>query len=129
CATQSHARRRHGHRCGIARKKRGAPARRSGARETHGGVGEIERRTARRRARPDGSGDRTLSRANAARLMRAPGFYSRRPGLAAFLLLPFAMVYGAAASWRMRGRGARAAVPVICVGNPTLGGAGKTPAA
>jgi tetraacyldisaccharide 4'-kinase len=61
--------------------------------------------------------------------MRAPGFYFRRPGLAAFLLLPFAMAYGAAASWRMRRSGSRASVPVICVGNPTLGGAGKTPAA
>jgi tetraacyldisaccharide 4'-kinase len=61
--------------------------------------------------------------------MRAPGFYYRRPGLAAFLLLPFAMIYGAAAAWLMGRPGARARVPVICIGNPTLGGAGKTPAA
>ena len=61
--------------------------------------------------------------------MRAPGFYYRRPGLAAFLLLPFAMIYGAAAGWLMGRPGARARVPVICVGNPTLGGAGKTPTA
>lgn len=61
--------------------------------------------------------------------MRAPAFYFRRAGLASFLLLPFAMLYGAGASLRMRRPGARAAVPVICVGNLTLGGAGKTPAA
>jgi len=61
--------------------------------------------------------------------MRAPGFYYRPPGLAAFLLLPFAMIYGAAAGWLMGRPGARASVPVICVGNPTLGGAGKTPTA
>jgi tetraacyldisaccharide 4'-kinase len=61
--------------------------------------------------------------------MRAPGFYYRRPGLAAFILLPFAMIYGAVAAWLMGRPGARAAVPVICIGNPTLGGAGKTPTA
>ena len=61
--------------------------------------------------------------------MRAPGFYYRRPGLAAFVLLPFAMIYGAVAAWLMGRPGARAAVPVICIGNPTLGGAGKTPTA
>ena len=59
--------------------------------------------------------------------MRAPGFYFRPPGLASFLLLPFAMLYGAVATWRMRQPGERAGVPVICIGNPTLGGAGKTP--
>jgi tetraacyldisaccharide 4'-kinase len=61
--------------------------------------------------------------------MRAPRFYFRPPGLASFLLLPFAMLYGAVAGWRMRRPGARAGVPVICIGNPTLGGAGKTPTA
>lgn len=61
--------------------------------------------------------------------MRAPGFYFRRPGLASFILLPFGMIYGAVATWRMALSGARAGVPVICIGNPTLGGAGKTPAA
>lgn len=61
--------------------------------------------------------------------MRAPAFYFRPPGLASFLLLPFALAYGAVASWRMRRPGASAGVPVICIGNPTLGGAGKTPTA
>lgn len=61
--------------------------------------------------------------------MRAPGFYFRPPGLTAFLLLPFGTAYGAVAAWRMRRPGERAGVPVICIGNPTLGGAGKTPTA
>ncbi len=37
-------------------------------------------------------------------------------------------LYGAVAAQRLARRGARAGVPVICVGNFTLGGAGKTPA-
>jgi tetraacyldisaccharide 4'-kinase len=37
--------------------------------------------------------------------------------------------YGAIAAQRMARPGARASVPVLCVGNFTLGGAGKTPAA
>ncbi len=61
--------------------------------------------------------------------MRAPGFYFRPPGLASFLLLPLGILYGAVAAWRMRRPGERAGVPVICIGNPTLGGAGKTPTA
>ena len=52
-----------------------------------------------------------------------------RPGLAAALLSPLAAVYGAVAAWRMARPGRAAGVPVICVGNLTLGGAGKTPTA
>jgi tetraacyldisaccharide 4'-kinase len=36
-------------------------------------------------------------------------------------------MYGAIAARRLAGPGARAALPVLCVGNFTLGGAGKTP--
>ena len=66
--------------------------------------------------------------------MRDPAFWWRDPGdvvtLATFLA-PAAALYGAIAAWRMaRGpRGWRAPVPVVCVGNFTLGGAGKTPTA
>lgn len=61
--------------------------------------------------------------------MRAPDFWWREPGLASALLYPLSLVYGSIASARMTGRGVRARVPVICVGNPTVGGAGKTPTA
>lgn len=61
--------------------------------------------------------------------MRAPGFYFQLPGLLCNLLSPLGAAYGAVASARMRRPGTRVSVPVICVGNPTLGGAGKTPTA
>jgi tetraacyldisaccharide 4'-kinase len=61
--------------------------------------------------------------------MREPAFWRREAGLAAALLAPLAAVYGAVAARRLGQRGARAPVPVICIGNLTVGGAGKTPLA
>ena len=49
--------------------------------------------------------------------------------MAAVLLAPFAMPYGAIARRRMLQAGSAIGVPVICIGNPTVGGAGKTPTA
>jgi tetraacyldisaccharide 4'-kinase len=60
--------------------------------------------------------------------MREPPFWWRQDGLAAAMLAPFAAVYGAVAARRLAQPGAKAAVPVVCIGNPTVGGAGKTPA-
>jgi tetraacyldisaccharide 4'-kinase len=60
--------------------------------------------------------------------MREPAFWWRKAGLACGLLAPAAACYGAIAARRMAQPGARAGVPVLCVGNFTLGGAGKTPA-
>jgi len=60
--------------------------------------------------------------------MREPRFW-RQHGAPARLLAPLAAVYGAIAGTRMGRPGVRAGVPVICVGNLTLGGAGKTPTA
>jgi tetraacyldisaccharide 4'-kinase len=45
------------------------------------------------------------------------------------LLSPVAAAYGGIASWRMAQPGRSAGVPVLCIGNLTLGGAGKTPTA
>jgi len=61
--------------------------------------------------------------------MREPAFWRRHSGAAARLLAPAAACYGAVSSWRMAQPGCRALLPVICVGNFTIGGAGKTPAA
>jgi tetraacyldisaccharide 4'-kinase len=59
--------------------------------------------------------------------MREPGFWWRKVGLEAALLAPVAAGYGAIAAQRMAKAGRRAERPVLCVGNFTLGGAGKTP--
>ena len=61
--------------------------------------------------------------------MKAPGFWWRKPGLAARLLQPASLAYGAVAARRMARPGARSSVPVICIGNVTVGGSGKTPTA
>lgn len=61
--------------------------------------------------------------------MRAPAFWSREPGWETALLAPASRLWGAVAARRMERDGARAAVPVVCVGNFTVGGAGKTPTA
>jgi tetraacyldisaccharide 4'-kinase len=61
--------------------------------------------------------------------MREPAFWWRDAGLASGLLAPAAACYGAIAARRMARAGAHAGVPVVCVGNFTLGGTGKTPTA
>lgn len=61
--------------------------------------------------------------------MREPAFWWRAPGLAAALLAPAAALYGAVAGARLRHPGHDSGLPVLCVGNFTLGGAGKTPTA
>ena len=59
--------------------------------------------------------------------MREPAFWHRPPSWLARLLMPFGAVYGAVAVQRLKRAGIKAGVPVLCVGNFTLGGAGKTP--
>jgi tetraacyldisaccharide 4'-kinase len=61
--------------------------------------------------------------------MRDPAFWWQPAGLAAALLSPVSFAYGAVARARLAGAGRSAGVPVICVGNLTVGGAGKTPTA
>ncbi|MBY0333286.1 MAG: tetraacyldisaccharide 4'-kinase [Acetobacteraceae bacterium] len=59
--------------------------------------------------------------------MRAPAFWTGDGGgIMPLLLSPIAAVYAAATARRMRRPGWRAPVPVICCGNATAGGAGKT---
>lgn len=61
------------------------------------------------------------------RMLSAPSFW-RHGGNAVFpiLLSPFSAVAGCVTALRMRRPGWRAPAPVVCVGNATLGGAGKT---
>ncbi len=59
--------------------------------------------------------------------MRAPGFWYAPSGIWARLLSPLGAVTAAVTRARVRQRGVRVGVPVICVGNLTAGGAGKTP--
>jgi tetraacyldisaccharide 4'-kinase len=61
--------------------------------------------------------------------MRAPAFWWRERGLRARLLRPLGAIYGAISGRRLRRAGTSAGIPVVCIGNLTLGGAGKTPAA
>ena len=61
--------------------------------------------------------------------MREPAFWWRETGVAARMLAPFAAVYGAVAGARLKLRGRKAGAPVVCIGNLTVGGAGKTPTA
>jgi tetraacyldisaccharide 4'-kinase len=62
--------------------------------------------------------------------MRAPDFWwAERPSVLAYLLRPLSVIYGAVAGRRMAQRGERASLPVVCIGNFTAGGAGKTPTA
>jgi tetraacyldisaccharide 4'-kinase len=57
--------------------------------------------------------------------MRAPGFW-REDGVLPRLLAPLGRIYGAATAWRVARPGWHAPVPVICCGNATAGGSGKT---
>jgi tetraacyldisaccharide 4'-kinase len=61
--------------------------------------------------------------------MREPAFWWRQAGTAARMLAPLAAVYGAVAGWRLEQPGRRGGAPVVCIGNLTVGGAGKTPTA
>ena len=60
----------------------------------------------------------------------APDFWQNpEPTWMAIVLRPIAAIYGAITALRMRNSGERASQPVICIGNVTAGGAGKTPMA
>ena len=59
--------------------------------------------------------------------MREPAFWHAPSSWKSHLLRPLGALYGAVAAQRLRRSGFDAGVPVLCVGNYHLGGAGKTP--
>jgi len=59
--------------------------------------------------------------------MREPGFWHGPASLNSHLLKPLAALYGAVAARRLQRKGLHAGIPVLCVGNYHVGGAGKTP--
>ncbi len=61
-------------------------------------------------------------------LDEAPPFWWKNPGWQSWLLAPVSYIYGKAAAQRMSSTSShKVPVPVICVGNFVVGGAGKTP--
>jgi tetraacyldisaccharide 4'-kinase len=59
--------------------------------------------------------------------MREPGFWHGPSSLKSHLLRPLGALYGAIAARRLQRKGLDAGIPVLCVGNYHVGGAGKTP--
>jgi tetraacyldisaccharide 4'-kinase len=59
--------------------------------------------------------------------MREPAFWRRPSSLPSYLLRPLSALYGAVAAHRLQREGIDAGIPVLCVGNYHVGGAGKTP--
>ena len=61
---------------------------------------------------------------------RAPFFWYRRKGVFASALAPLGRIYGRIAEKRFaQGEPYHSRLPVICIGNFTAGGGGKTPTA
>jgi tetraacyldisaccharide 4'-kinase len=59
--------------------------------------------------------------------MREPAFWHRPPSWISRLLMPLGAIYGLVAGKRLQREGFEAGIPVLCVGNYHVGGAGKTP--
>jgi len=59
--------------------------------------------------------------------MREPAFWYRPPSWISRLLMPLGALYGLVAGQRLLRQGFDAGIPVLCVGNYHVGGAGKTP--
>jgi tetraacyldisaccharide 4'-kinase len=60
--------------------------------------------------------------------MHEPAFWYRPASLWSLLLAPVGALYGAIAAQRLANSGFDVGIPVLCVGNYHVGGAGKTPA-
>lgn len=63
-------------------------------------------------------------------MIAPPVFWSSPNGRwhpVALLLRPLSWIYGAVVAWKLKAQPAKVDIPVICIGNVTLGGVGKTP--
>jgi tetraacyldisaccharide 4'-kinase len=60
--------------------------------------------------------------------MREPAFWHRPSSWISLVLSPLGALYGLISSQRLQREGFDAGIPVLCVGNYHVGGAGKTPA-
>lgn len=58
--------------------------------------------------------------------MHEPAFWHRPSSWTSRLLMPLGAIYGLVAGLRLRSEGFDAGIPVLCVGNYHVGGAGKT---
>lgn len=58
--------------------------------------------------------------------MKAPNFWYKK-SLVSIFLMPLGWIYGRIVQWRLNQKKPELSVPVICVGNLTMGGSGKTP--
>jgi tetraacyldisaccharide 4'-kinase len=59
--------------------------------------------------------------------MHEPAFWYRPASWISRLLMPLGALYGAVAARRLQREGFDAGIPVLCIGNYHVGGAGKTP--
>ncbi len=59
--------------------------------------------------------------------MHEPAFWHRPSSLLSRLLMPLGAIYGAVAARRLARQELDAGIPVLCIGNYHVGGAGKTP--
>jgi len=59
--------------------------------------------------------------------MREPAFWYRPSSWISIVLSPLGAFYGLISAHRLQHQGFDAGIPVLCVGNYHLGGAGKTP--
>jgi tetraacyldisaccharide 4'-kinase len=63
-------------------------------------------------------------------MMKTPDFWYAKPGLLSALLWPLGALYGIGGRiYRARVTAQKSDVPIVCIGNITMGGAGKTPTA
>src|SRR5712672_137055 len=59
--------------------------------------------------------------------MREPAFWYRPSSWISIVLSPLGAFYGTVVAKRLRRKGLNAGIPVLCIGNYHVGGAGKTP--